>query len=104
MMEEEVSMKALDAALHSYDNGKGEWPVMTIEKRISFMKLFVVQMKAKRQKVVKLLMWEIGKSLPDSEKEFDRTVEYIIDTIEALKNLDRNSSRFEIRQQIIAQN
>ena len=48
-------------------------------------------------------MWEIGKSLPDSEKGFDRTVEYIVDTIEALKTLDRNSSRFEMKQQIIAQ-
>jgi glyceraldehyde-3-phosphate dehydrogenase (NADP+) len=29
---------------------------------------FVKQMKATRQDVVKLLMWEIGKSLGDSEK------------------------------------
>ena len=29
-------------------------------------------------------MWEIGKTLPDSQKEFDRTVEYMKATIEAL--------------------
>jgi flavin reductase (DIM6/NTAB) family NADH-FMN oxidoreductase RutF len=40
-------------------------------------------------------MWEIGKTLPDSEKEFDRTVEYIYDTIEDYKELDRNSAKFE---------
>jgi glyceraldehyde-3-phosphate dehydrogenase (NADP+) len=34
------------------------------------------------------LMWEIGKSLGDSEKEFDRTVEYIYDTIASLKELN----------------
>ena len=30
-------------------------------------------------------MWEIGKSLPDAEKEFDRTVDYIRATIDALQ-------------------
>ena len=39
-------------------------------------------------------MWEIGKSLADSEKEFDRTVDYIRATIEALKELDNSNSRF----------
>ena len=60
-------------------------------------------MVARRAEVVRLLMWEIGKSLADSEKEFDRTVEYIRDTIDALKDLDRASSRFVIEQGIIAQ-
>jgi acyl-CoA reductase-like NAD-dependent aldehyde dehydrogenase len=36
-------------------------------------------------------------------KEFDRTVEYIYATIDALKDLDRQSSGFEIEQGIIAQ-
>ena len=35
--------------------------------------------------VVRLIMWEIGKSLADREKEFDRTVDYIRATIEALQ-------------------
>lgn len=47
-------------------------------------------------------MWEIGKSLGDSRKEFDRTVEYILDTIDALKDLDRVSSRFQINQGILS--
>ncbi len=53
--------------------------------------------------VVKLIMWEIGKSYADSVKEFDRTVEYIHATIDALKDIDRHSSRFEIEQGIVAQ-
>ena len=48
-------------------------------------------------------MWEIGKTYADSEKEFDRTVDYINDTIDALKELDRISSRFIIEEGIIAQ-
>src|SRR4029077_17942979 len=39
--------------------------------------------------------WEIGKSIADSEKEFDRTVEYIKATLDALKELDNANSRFE---------
>jgi glyceraldehyde-3-phosphate dehydrogenase (NADP+) len=66
------------------------------------MENFVNQMKLTRNEVVKYLMWEIGKSLPDSEKEFDRTVEYIVDTIEDYKKLDRNCARFTKSQGINA--
>ena len=60
-------------------------------------------MKERREEIVKLMMWEIGKTLPDSEKEFDRTIDYIRDTIDALKDLDRVSSRFVIEQGVIGQ-
>ncbi|RYX90661.1 aldehyde dehydrogenase family protein, partial [bacterium] len=49
------------------------------------------------------LMWEIGKSFQDSQKEFDRTVDYINQTIEALKNLDHESSKFIASEGVIAQ-
>jgi glyceraldehyde-3-phosphate dehydrogenase (NADP+) len=52
--------------------------------------------------VVGLLMWEIGKTLPDSQKEFDRTLQYMRDTVEALKELDRASSRFALEEGFIA--
>lgn len=100
---EKESYEALDAALKAYDLGRGIWPTMPIKKRIEHMLKFTKMMKAQREAVVKLLMWEIGKSLKDSEKEFDRTIEYIIDTIEALKNLDRDSSRIEKKNDIYAQ-
>jgi len=58
------------------------------------MEDFVKQMKTKCETVVKYLMWEIGKSLPDSQNEFDRTVEYIIDTIADYKQLDREIQNF----------
>jgi len=56
-----------------------------------------------RSRVVRLLMWEVGKSLADSEKEFDRTVQYIRDTVDALKDLDRVSSRFTISEGVLGQ-
>jgi glyceraldehyde-3-phosphate dehydrogenase (NADP+) len=74
-----------------------------VEQRIRHMETFAFRMVEKRAEIVKLLMWEIGKSLADSEKEFDRTVDYIRDTIDALKDLDRSSSRFVIQQNVIGQ-
>ena len=70
------------------------WPTMRVVDRIECMEEFAEQMKTKRDEVVELLMWEIGKSLPDSEKEFDRTIEYIYDTIEDYKQMDRDSAKF----------
>ncbi len=103
MMGSKEALEALDAAENAYSHGKGEWPSMTVEERIGSIRKFVLLMKEQRETVVNLLMWEIGKSLADSQKEFDRTVDYINDTIEALKNLDRESSRFTISDGIIAQ-
>lgn len=103
LLTENEALKALEAAQTAYANGCGIWPGMSVEERIGHVEQFVSRMIKKRSEIVKLLMWEIGKTLSDSEKEFDRTVDYIIDTIEALKLLDRTSSRFEIQQKIAAQ-
>jgi len=100
---EKEAMEALEAALKAYDNGRGEWPTMSVSERISCMENFVRKMLEKKSQIVTLLMYEIGKSLGDSIKEFDRTVEYIYDTIDCLKDIDRNSSRFKIEQGIIGQ-
>lgn len=94
-MAEQEAMEALNAACEAYQKGQGAWPTMKVADRVACMENFVTQMKTKRDDVVRLLMWEIGKSLPDSEKEFDRTVEYIYDTIEDYKQLDRNSAKFQ---------
>lgn len=103
MLTEKESLEALHAACAAYDHGRGAWPTMSVEERIRHVEAFACRMTEQRDEVVKLLMWEIGKTLPDAEKEFDRTVEYIRDTIDALKDLDRVSSRFVIEQGLIAQ-
>lgn len=91
---EKEAIAALNSATNAFDKGKGIWPTMKVIDRISCMEKFVAQMKTKRDEVVKLLMWEIGKTLSDSEKEFDRTVDYIYDTIEEYKQMDRDSAKF----------
>jgi glyceraldehyde-3-phosphate dehydrogenase (NADP+) len=97
------SLEALDAAVRAYDLGHGVWPTMSVTDRITHVENFLDAMKKKRTEVVKLLMWEIGKTQKDSEKEFDRTCDYIVDTIKAYKDLDRNSAKLVEEQGFMAQ-
>jgi len=97
------SLAALDAALRAYNLGRGAWPTMKVAERIEHVERFISRMQEQRQPVVNLLMWEIGKTQKDAEKEFDRTRDYLVDTIHALKELDRNSARFVQEQGILGQ-
>jgi glyceraldehyde-3-phosphate dehydrogenase (NADP+) len=103
LLNADEALKALDAAVKAHDLGKGVWPMMSVTERISHVEKFLAAMREKRSEVVTLLMWEIGKSLKDSEKEFDRTCDYITDTIKALKDLDRNSAKLTEEQGFMAQ-
>ena len=103
LLDADAALAALDAAVGAYDHGQGLWPNLRVAERIAHVESFLVRMREQRTAVVKLLMWEIGKNLKDSEKEFDRTCDYIVDTINALKELDRRSSRFELEQGTLGQ-
>ncbi|MBU1627418.1 NADP-dependent glyceraldehyde-3-phosphate dehydrogenase [bacterium] len=103
LMTTKESLEILDVAHRAFNEGKGEWPTFSVEERITHLKKFIFMMKEAKSEIVKLIMWEIGKSLEDSKKEFDRTVIYIEETISALKDLDRISSRFVIQEGVIAQ-
>ena len=102
-MDEAAALAGLDAAVRAWDSGRGPWPTMSVAARIAAVETFVGKMLLVRDEVVKLLMWEIGKSLDDSRKEFDRTMEYIRGTIDALKDMDRSNSRFTLDTGVIAQ-
>lgn len=99
----EESKAALEAAVAAYDKGRGLWPTMSVAERIACMQDFTKQMVAKRTEVVRLIMWEIGKNLADSEKEFDRTIDYIKATINAVRDLDNDNSRFLMVEGTISQ-
>lgn len=103
LLDEQESLLALDAAVNAYKNGRGVWPAMAVKDRIRCMQQLVSTIQPQKNAIVKMLMWEIGKSSGDSEKEFDRTIEYIIDTIEELKKMDRENSKFDMKQGILAQ-
>ena len=103
LLTEAAVLETLDVAVQAYSNGRGVWPTMSVGERIQCVLRFTAAMVLKREEIVTLLQWEIGKSLQEAEREFDRTVLYIRDTLEALKELDRVSSRFVIQQGIIGQ-
>ncbi|WP_218829721.1 NADP-dependent glyceraldehyde-3-phosphate dehydrogenase [Burkholderia aenigmatica] len=97
------AMAALHAADRAYGNGRGKWPTMRATERIACVEHFTDLILEKREEVVRLLMWEIGKALKDSEKEFDRTITYIKDTIVELKRLENRGSHLEIVEGTIGQ-
>jgi glyceraldehyde-3-phosphate dehydrogenase (NADP+) len=92
---------ALDAAVRAWDVGRGEWPRAPLGARIERLSAFAAAMRPQRDLVVNLLMWEIGKSLDDARKEFDRTVEYVEATCEALRERERAGSRFRTEGGVI---
>ena len=97
------ALKALDAAVAAYDRGCGVWPTMSVADRIGRVEAFLAAMRRERERVIRLIMLEIGKTLNDSTAEFDRTIKYVEDTIAALKDLDRTASRFVVEEGFIAQ-
>ena len=99
----EILSEAVSAASKAWAKGLGSWPMMRMEERIHAVAEFRNEMVAQRELVCRLLMWEIGKTWPDAQNEFDRTVQYIDDTINEVKNLDRESSRFQFSGGIMAQ-
>ncbi|MGM0496404.1 MAG: NADP-dependent glyceraldehyde-3-phosphate dehydrogenase [Bacteroidota bacterium] len=103
LMDKNTALQALNAAEESFDHGRGQWATMKIEDRISYLIDFLNRFQKKKDELVKLLMWEIGKPEEESIKEFDRTVRNISDTIKELKVLDRDSSKFNIEENIVAQ-
>jgi glyceraldehyde-3-phosphate dehydrogenase (NADP+) len=101
-LDRQAALGALDAARRAWDHGRGRWPTMRVGDRVEALNAFAVRMRGVREETVRLLMWEIGKSRADSEKEFDRTVSYIVDTIEALKEVDRSGARFSANDGVLA--
>lgn len=100
---EAEALAALSAASAAWGKGRGAWPSMPVAERIGCVERFLAAMVAVRGTVVERLCWEIAKSRPDAEREFDRTVQYARDTLSAVKELDRASSRFQQVDGIVAQ-
>lgn len=102
-LNEEAGLTALAAAKKAYNNGRGLWPTASASERISAMETFLEIMKTKREEVSTLLMWEIAKNKSSAYKEFDRTVDYIEDTLEEYKELQRRGSKVGRNGAVISQ-
>ncbi|KAI3651130.1 hypothetical protein MP228_004611 [Amoeboaphelidium protococcarum] len=103
MLTEKEAMEALDAAVKAYDYGRGLWCKIGVKGRIAAMSKFVEGLKKARDEIVEILMWEICKNKEDAQKEVDRTITYIVDTIAALKAQENAASSFITDQGVTAQ-
>jgi glyceraldehyde-3-phosphate dehydrogenase (NADP+) len=103
MVDGAAAEDALAAAKAAWDHGRGPWPTMRVGERIERVETFVAGMRAAREDLVRLLMWEIAKTRADAESEVDRTIAYVVDTIAALKELDRTAGRFSVTGGFIGQ-
>jgi glyceraldehyde-3-phosphate dehydrogenase (NADP+) len=99
----EILNEAVDAASQAWARGIGSWPTSHMGDRVKAVVAFRDGMVAQREIVCRLLMWEIGKSWVDAQGEFDRTIQYIDDTVHEVKKLDRDSGKFEFAGGIMAQ-
>lgn len=97
------ALESLELACLAYGQGRGEWPTMKVEERIACVANFAKMMLETRDEVVNWLMWEIGKPYDESCNEFDRTIEYIEDTITTLREMDRKHSEIKNHSGILAQ-
>jgi glyceraldehyde-3-phosphate dehydrogenase (NADP+) len=102
-MDAKAGMLALESAERAFQQGQGEWPSASTAQRVAAAETFIKAMLAVRTEVVGLLMWEIGKPQADAAKEFDRTVDYLRDTIQNVKEMDRNAVRFGEDSGFVAQ-
>ncbi len=81
-------LEAVAAAAKAFDRGLGTWPQMNAEQRIASVEKFIDLLQERRGEIVKRIVWEIAKTVPDAEKEFDRTIDYIKDSIKALRKIE----------------
>jgi glyceraldehyde-3-phosphate dehydrogenase (NADP+) len=83
---------AIAAAAGAWGGGRGEWPRAAVSERISCVLDFVRRARPLREPVARALLWEVGKPWPDCLKEFDRTIEYIEATAEALREIETSAA------------
>ena len=81
----EQALQALQSAVEAWNGGSGIWPQMSLSSRIRAVEIFLKELQHKREEIVNVLMWEIGKNRPDAEAEFDRTVQFAEKTIEYVR-------------------
>jgi glyceraldehyde-3-phosphate dehydrogenase (NADP+) len=94
MLDEATAMSAVAAAHAAYGKGMGAWPMSSVRNRIAAVEKYLAGLKAARDEIANIIMWEICKTKADSEKEVDRTIIYIQDTIQKLKELEDQQSSF----------
>jgi glyceraldehyde-3-phosphate dehydrogenase (NADP+) len=96
------ALGVLESATRAWDMGCGLWPSLSQEERCAATEKFLAALTTRRREIVGLLIHEIGKSVPDAEKEFDRTIAYLKETIAEVKSTSSSAREPITRDGIIA--
>lgn len=97
------ALRALDAAERAYGCGLGKWPRMSVDERIEHVEEFMWRIRP-MEKIFSLMeMWEIGKGYKSCLDEFQRTMQYMEDTISSLKSMENESDSIIRADNFIAQ-
>ncbi|MBE0645792.1 MAG: aldehyde dehydrogenase family protein [Bacteroidetes bacterium] len=98
---ENEAAAVLDAALEAFDSGDGVWPSLALEERAERVRNFIDALRPLRDVIALHIMWEVGKVHSEALNEFDRTLEYALETVDAALALDKRERRDTSLQQVI---
>jgi NAD-dependent aldehyde dehydrogenases len=93
-MSTEQSIQILQDAKEGWDSGNGKWPQMSLSQRIAALESFTTELQKSRDEIIKVLMYEIAKNYNDAASEFDRTVDFIRQTIKTVQTSEDFKAAF----------
>ena len=93
-MDENDVAEVLRSSCNAWDKGKGIWPQMSVEDRISALRTYIDRLSQCKNDIIHSLMWEIGKPTKDATSEFERTMDFMTKTIDEFLNLDENDGQW----------
>ncbi len=96
-----VAEAAVRSAATAFDAGNGPWPSLSLEDRANIVRAFVEDLRPLRARIALHIMWEVGKVFDEACNEFDRTLEYALETVDAALDLDKRERRDTSLQQVV---
>jgi len=90
-MSTEQTLTVLKDAEAAWDGGSGAWPQMPLRERLDAIERLIQDLETnQREKMVQVLMWEIGKNRKDAESEFDRTMAFGRQAMQVVRGVNIN--------------
>jgi glyceraldehyde-3-phosphate dehydrogenase (NADP+) len=96
------ALRALAAARRAFSPGNGKWPALPLSLRIGCAERFLEKLAGLKEKIVRVLMWEIAKPYRELEDEFERTRSYITQLIKVAGQRGKESRLLRREKGIIA--
>ena len=100
-LDRKIATDTVHIAADAFDAGDGAWPTLSLEERADVVRAFVDDLRPLRSSVAMHIMWEVGKVFEEAGNEFDRTLEYTLETIDAALDLDKRERRDTSLQQVV---